>query len=616
MPQFPATLQNGRILVRAPRGEWEAWDPAASRIDGRRKSGSYGWSFPATLRVARQLREEFGEGLMMDDKLWSWGKHQRYREERMNFLARSLEAEVPVLKQRVPRFYAKRLRGDQRAGIAWLNAGTEDGGVILGDKAGLGKTRQYIGWAMSRPDPTGDHLIIAPRLSLRATWLRELSLLREDLGDDVDVFLPGSYDAGKKRDRELARWIESEAQYRFVCVISRMLDYWEDEETGERLCSYPDLFAYQWNTVAVDESHKMLGALTVKKGPRYARGLLELDVPTTGRLPMSGTPFGKGGRAKGMFGAHFWMRPEEYTSLWRWAERRLDVTTEEFYIKGGRGQKNEAKRIGGINEAYWPKWSRELDTLMLRRTKEEVGLNLPPIVSIDFLVPLSTEEERAYQKLEADASLTIDGGRVMPVNVLSEMLRLKQFAGTSWRVVGEEMQACLPSSKFDAVLELLSERGIDADWEPGGEKVVIGSQFVSTLEMISRELLRLGIGSYLITGSPTEEHDRYVEMFQHRGGAPVLLMTLQKGTSIDLDRADTVVLYDLLWNPEDNGQFIDRCQRSRPTPLTAVRLIAEDTVEHYIVETNADKEDIQHRILDGRRGIEFAKKILARRKAR
>ena len=613
MTTFSASLQNGRILVLAPRGEREAWDPTADRIDGRRKAGSRGWTFPASIRVARQLRAEFGSGLELDESLWSWGKLQTYREERMRKLAASLEAEVPTLKKRVPRFYDG-LRGDQRAGIAWLNTGTEDGGVILGDKAGLGKTRQYIGWAMSKEEPEGDHLIIAPRLSLRATWERELSLLREDLGDDVAIFVPGAFPAGRKRDAELGRWNESVAPYRFVLVITRMLDYWEDDETGDRLCSYPSLFEWKWTTVAVDESHKMLGALTVKKGPRYARGLLELDVAPSGRLPMSGTPFGRGGRAKGMFGAQFWMRPAEFTSFWRWAERRLDVQTDTIYIKGGRGRTTEVQRIAGVNEPYFETWSRELDTLMLRRTKEEVGLNLPPIVHVDFKVALEGEQEKVYRKLEKDAAATIEGGRVLPVNVLSEMLRLKQFSGASWRFREDgEMEACLPSVKFDAVLELLSERGIDADWERGGEKVTIGSQFVSVLEMVQRELAAIGVPSYLITGAPTEEHDEMVREFQEEGGSPVLLMTLQKGTSIDLDRADTTILWDLLWNPDDNEQWVDRHQRSRPTPCTAIRLVAENAIDGYIIETNADKEDIQHRVLDGRRGIEFAKRILDRR---
>jgi SNF2 family DNA or RNA helicase len=251
---------------------------------------------------------------------------------------------------------------------------------------------------------------------------------------------------------------------------------------------------------------------------------------------------------------------------------------------------------------------------MLRRTKEEVGLNLPPIVHIDFEVELEGEQEKVYRQLEKDAAATIDGGRVLPLNVLSEMLRLKQLSGASWYIgTDKEMHACLPSVKFDAVLDLLSERGIDADWEPGGEKVTIGSQFVSILEMAQRELAALGVPAYLITGAPTEEHDEMVRSFQEEGGKPVLLMTLQKGTSIDLDRADTTILWDLLWNPDDNGQWVDRHQRSRPTPLTAIRLVAKNAVDGYIIEVNADKEDIQHRVLDGRRGIEFAKRILNRR---
>jgi SNF2-related domain/Helicase conserved C-terminal domain len=611
MPTFSAHLQNGRILVQAPVGvSREAYDDRASRIDGRRKYGR-GWSFPATIRVARQIRVQFPD-LKMSEALWSWGKRERQREASMNGLASKLEAPVPFLRSRLPRFHDG-LRGDQRAAIAWLDQATLDGGVILGDKAGLGKTREAIGWVFGREvDPEGDHLIIAPRLALRATWERELRLLEDDLGDEVGIYLPGAYSSGAKRDKEMARWGSATEPYRFILIIDDMLAYWEDDDG--RHAAYPELFEFAWNTVTIDESHKMLGALTVTKGPRYARGLLELDVPPNGRLLMSGTPFGKGGRARGMFGSFHWARPEEFTSFWRWADRVLEVDEEEFYIPRGGGRKGTKRVIGGLNEASWPAWSRDLDTLMLRRTKEEVGLNLPPILRYDVEVGLNGTQERAYRKLEKDAAAAIEGGQVLPANVLVELLRLKQFACSSWALYGEELRAILPSAKLEAVWEELLARGIDEDWELGGEKVVIGSQFVSFLELMAAEFGRRKVPCYLITGSPTEEHDAMVEEFQKEGGKPVLLMTIQKGTSIDLDRADTVIGTDLLWNPDDWDQFVDRCQRSRPTPLTAIRIVAADTVDAYIIETNADKEDIQHRVLDGRRGIEFAKQIIQRRK--
>lgn len=611
MPTFVCDMQRARILVSVVDGSREDWEPLAETIDGRRKHGN-GWSFPATIRVARQIRSTFGDELRPTLGLSDWARSEWERERELRRLANSLEEEVPRLRERVPAFYWA-LRGDQRAAIAWFLLANRDGGSILGDKAGLGKTRELIGYVFGREeDPEGDHLIIAPRLSLRATWERELRLLEEDLGDQVAIFAPGAIPSGPKRDAEMERWTESVAPYRFVLIIEEMLNYWD--EGGERRASYPDLFRWRWNTVAVDESHKTIGALTVTKGPRYARGLLELDVPLAGRVPMSGTPFGQGGRARGMFGSLMWTRPEEFTSFWRWAGRVLDVKEDTYYVKGGRGATAKKKTIGGINEANWPAWSRDLDSLMLRRTKEEVGLNLPPIVHIDFEVDLEGKQEKEYRRLEKDAVAIIEGGRILPNNALTEMLRLKQFAGASWKINEDgDMEACLPSSTFDGVLELLSERGIDADWEAGGEKVTIGSQFVSILEMVQRELDRRGVASYLITGSPTEAHDEMVKLFQGEGGAPVLLMTLQKGTSIDLDRADTTILWDLLWNPDDNSQWIDRHQRSRPTPLTAIRMVRRNAIDGYIIQTNADKEDIQHRVLDGRRGIEFVKHILSRR---
>ena len=171
-----------------------------------------------------------------------------------------------VSESELPAFY-RALRGDQRAAIA-ADAPREPGRRLHPRRQGrAGEDAETIGYVFGREeDPEGDHLIIAPRLSpFGRRWERELRLLEEDRATALAIFVPGAIPSGPKRDAEMERWNESVAPYRFVLIIEEMLNY--RDEGGERRASYPDLFRWRWNTVAVDESHRPSALSPSTKGP-------------------------------------------------------------------------------------------------------------------------------------------------------------------------------------------------------------------------------------------------------------------------------------------------------------------------------------------------------------
>ena len=69
-----------------------------------------------------------------------------------------------------------------------------------------------------------------------------------------------------------------------------------------------------------------------------------------------------------------------------------------------------------------------------------------------------------------------------------------------------------------------------------------------------------------------------------------LLSTRAGGLGINLQTADTVVLYDSDWNPQADLQAQDRAHRiGQKKPVSIYRLVTENTVEEKIVQRAQQK---------------------------
>ena len=91
---------------------------------------------------------------------------------------------------------------------------------------------------------------------------------------------------------------------------------------------------------------------------------------------------------------------------------------------------------------------------------------------------------------------------------------------------------------------------------------IIVSQFTSMLAMIREKLTESGVPFFYLDGQ-TAPKDRVdmVEKF-NEGNRDVFLISLKAGnTGLNLTGADTVLLYDLWWNPAVEEQAAGRAHR-------------------------------------------------------
>jgi SNF2 family DNA or RNA helicase len=125
---------------------------------------------------------------------------------------------------------------------------------------------------------------------------------------------------------------------------------------------------------------------------------------------------------------------------------------------------------------------------------------------------------------------------------------------------------------------------------------------------------KLKVPTLKITGSVTPaKRVEAQNTFQAAGGPRIMLInTMAGGVAIDLDQhSDELFFMDETFIPDEQEQVEDRIHRvSRIHQVTIHYLYAKGSIDEKIAQTNIAKDEIQKRILDGRRGVDFALRIL------
>ena len=92
--------------------------------------------------------------------------------------------------------------------------------------------------------------------------------------------------------------------------------------------------------------------------------------------------------------------------------------------------------------------------------------------------------------------------------------------------------------------------------------------------------------------TPVVERQRLIDEFERNVDIPIfILSTRAGGLGINLTAADTVILHDLDFNPENDRQAEDRCHRiGQEKVVTTYRLITQGSVDENIFDMGERKK--------------------------
>lgn len=585
------------------------------------------WSFPLDLAIAQDiatLAKELRVNLTVEEDLKQWAKTEKSRYQSVlkpDDLQADVSQHLPHLRSARPDLIAAmESKPWQIPGAAFMVGQKR---VLLADKPGLGKTIQTLA-AVAELDVKGPILVVAPRTAVNVTWPEEI---RQWLGGTEVIVRINSAMRPADRRKKIQSVMNAPANCRtWVLVgpnylrIKPDLDDWGNykrDANGDKIYhtvkeGLPELFDIDWAAVIVDESHQTLAGATGNRKKQSAQrlglGLLHTRQDAL-KIAISGTPFR--GKTENIWGTLNWLDPIKYSSYWNWIKRHYGVQT----TTGGFG----SGVIKGDRIKDEKKFFKELEPIMVRRTKEEVQKDLPPKTygghhldpndlrsPVAVWLPMSPHQRAQYNSIVKDAVIKLSATSEINVNgVLAEMTRFKQLANAC---LSDNAVPTMPSNKIDWVMDFLEER------QEAGTKVIVASQFTGFLELLSKQLHDKKIGHYLFTGKTGDaERARVREEFQKEGGdLVVLLNTKSGGVSLTLDMADDVVVCDQTWIPDDQEQVEDRAHRvSRNHNVTVWNLASLGTIDEAVAVTNAAREDAIFSILDGQRGISYVKDVLS-----
>ncbi len=236
----------------------------------------------------------------------------------------------------------------------------------------------------------------------------------------------------------------------------------------------------------------------------------------------------------------------------------------------------------------------------LRRTKEEVAPELPPLSSQVFYCEMAEAQRKRYEKVKSavrNEILALFDDPKTRIQALQALLRLRQLACHPILADGEYPGS---SGKTEDVL---------AQWDlvrRAGHKVLFFSAFEQHLQIFKRSLEAEKTPFAWLTGDTSmPDRARAVERFQTDATVQAFLMTLGAGgVGLNLTAADYVFILDPWWNPAKEDQAVARAHRiGQARPVTALRFIARDTVEEKIMLLQESKRQLSRDLFAA--GAEF-----------
>jgi len=433
------------------------------------------------------------------------------------------------------------LRRYQATGVAWLWSRYLVGvGALLADDMGLGKTHQVMGLLclLAERDADAQSLVVCPRGVLEH-WHTLLEQFAPDL--KVRLFHGPS--------RSLTGFDDGDVVLTTYDILFR-----STEELVER----------KWAVVVFDEAQRI-------KNPRTKAARAARKVPAIFRLALTGTPL-----------------ENRLLELW---------SVVDLIVPGYLGSEREFRAIHRDPSHHQLHLLRQrLGVLTLRRVKEQVLADLPDKVEDLRYCRLLPAQRKLYNRIHTQRTAEIgkllqDQKEIPYMHIFALLTRLKQICDHP-DLVQDEARKGGNSAKIEVFDEILDE-ALD-----GGLQVVVFSQYVKMIEILTRHLDRRKIQHLVLTGK-TRDRGRIVRRFNSEQHERVLLASLLAGgVGIDLTGASVVLHYDRWWNPAKENQATDRVHRIGQRRFVQVfKLITRNTIEERIDELIRSKIDLMERVV-------------------
>ena len=252
-------------------------------------------------------------------------------------------------------------------------------------------------------------------------------------------------------------------------------------------------------------------------------------------------------------------------------------------------QKSFATPIKQGNERIEAKLQRFISPFILRRCKEEVAPELPPLTEEIIYCEMTEPQKKAYEKEKNSLrnvllQLKTSSEKASNFTVLNGINHLRQLACHP-RMVDPGFQGT--SGKLQEVISTFETLRSE------GHKVLIFSSYVKHLEIIAGVFRENSWPYALLTGTSTKREEE-IKRFTETEKIQAFLISLKAGgVGLNLTQADYVFIIDPWWNPAAELQAIARAHRiGQQKQVFAYRFITEGSIEEKITRLQEEKKEL------------------------
>ncbi|GFS58566.1 hypothetical protein TNIN_482531 [Trichonephila inaurata madagascariensis] len=538
------------------------------------------------VQAGEQSGEETKQALTVatteDDEYSNCGGYQNYYN-----IAHAIGEEV---KEQASIMVNGNLKAYQIKGLEWLvSLYNNNLNGILADEMGLGKTIQTIAlvtYLIEKKRVHGPYLIIVP-LSTLSNWILEF-----------DRWAPSVVKHAYKGSPNVRRQIASSLKATKFNVVLTTYEYVIKDKSV--------LAKVRWKYMIIDEGHRM------KNTHCKLTQILNTHYTAPHRLLLTGTPLQN--KLPELWALLNFLLP----SIFKCCNTFEQWFNAPFATTGEKVELNEEETILIIRRLH-----KVLRPFLLRRLKKEVESQLPEKVEYVVKCDMSALQRVLYRHMQTKGVLLTDGsekdkkGKGGAKTLMNSIMQLRKICNHPFMFQNIE-EACAEhmglsnsmisgpdlyraSGKFELLDRILPKL------RKTGHRVLLFCQ-MTTLMTVMEDYLGYRGHPYLRLDGTTKAEDRG-QLLQLFNGPDspyflFLLSTRAGGLGLNLQAADTVVIFDSDWNPHQDLQAQDRAHRiGQQNEVRVLRLVTVNSVEERILaaakyKLNLDEKVIQAGMFD------------------
>jgi SNF2 family DNA or RNA helicase len=479
----------------------------------------------------------------------------------------------------LPKTLKAQLRTYQMEGYNWMHQLHENGfGGCLADDMGLGKTLQTLALLLKFKKQKQGVVITHPQAKDgQLDLFTPLPEAKQESNQPASIIvLPTSL--VHNWDNEIRKFTPTLKVYKYVGnQRKKMVDL-------EKIIPYYDVILTTYGTVRNDIKllrrtefyYAVLDESQYIKNPASKTYKAILQLKAKHRLVLTGTPI-----------------ENSLSDLW---------SQMNFLNPGLLGSQSffQKRFITPIEKLADEKQQEQLQLIIrpfiLRRKKDEVARDLPPLTEQVLFCKMADGQEKMYEEEKSIIRNTIleniekEGLKKSSIVVLQGLTKLRQLANHPSLLKKESDEQ---SGKFDQIMEMLENLVAEK------HKVLIFSSFVTHLELVKQYIESKSWKYSLLTGQTTNR-EKVINEFQDDTENHIFLISLKAGgVGLNLTQAGYVFIIDPWWNPASENQAVSRAHRiGQEKQVFVYRFITEKSIEEKIQRLKERKTSLADKFIN------------------